>query len=153
MDFYEEKLKKFILENDIFAQHLRFGQSCHSVGEAAKAANANIDEIVKSICLIDANNLIVAIVKGENKVSITKVGQALKIEKPRIATRDEVLNKTGYPAGGTPSFGYSAVFLIDPKVMEKEIIYSGGGSENSLIKISSRELQKANNGHVVEIRK
>ena len=109
---------------------------------------------MKNICLIDKEgDLIVAIVKGEDRASTKKVGKALGIERPRTANPQEILEKTGFICGGVPSFGYSATFLIDPKVMEKEVVYSGGGSEKSLIRISPQELQKANQGQVVKIRK
>lgn len=154
MNNYEEKLKKFISDNNISAEHLSFRESCHSVEDAAKVVHASIDDFVKNICMIDSqDNLIVAIVKGEDRVSTTRVGEVLGVERPRIASIEEVLHKTGYPAGGTPSFGYKAIFLIDPKITEKDIIYSGGGSEYSLVKIFSEELQKANKGKVVRIRK
>jgi prolyl-tRNA editing enzyme YbaK/EbsC (Cys-tRNA(Pro) deacylase) len=154
MNQYEEKLKKFIQENNIQATHLSFNQSCHSVEDAAKASNTNPDEFVKNICMIDSNNnLIVAIVKGEDRASTSRVAKALEIQRPRTTTPDEILQKTNYPCGGTPSFGYKAIFLIDPKVMEKEIIYTGGGSQNSLVKISTKELQKANNAKIVRVRK
>lgn len=154
MNIYEDKLKKYISENNIDAEHLSFNQSCHTVEDAARAANANIDEFVKNICLIDSKgNLIVGIVKGEDRVSTTKAGEVLGIERPRTSTIEEILKKTGYPVGGTPSFGYNAIFLIDQRVMDKDTIYTGGGSENSLTKISSIELQMANNGRVVSIRK
>ncbi len=154
MDHYEEKLKKILQDNNIEGEHLSFNQSCHSVEEAAQATNAKTDDFVKNICMLDSDdNLIVAIVKGEDRASTTQVGKALHIERPRTATPDEILERTGYPCGGTPSFGYNAKFLIDPKVMEKEFVYSGGGSENSLIKISTKELQKANNGEIIRVRK
>ena len=154
MENYEAKIKKYLEDNKIQGEHLSFNQSCHSVEQAAKAVNANADEFVKNICMVDnENNFIVAIVKGEDRASTTRVGKALQIERPRTATPDEILEKSGYPCGGTPSFGYNAKFLIDPKVMEKEMVYSGGGSENSLIKISSKELQRANNGEIVRVRK
>ena len=154
MENYEEKLKQYMKDNNIEAEHLSFEKSCHSVEQAARAANANTDEFVKNICMIDSeNNIIVAIVKGEDRASTTRVSKALKIERPRTATPSEILERTGYPCGGTPSFGYEAKFLIDPKVMEKEVVYSGGGSENSLIKISTKGLQKANTGKVVRVRK
>ncbi|MBI2102400.1 YbaK/EbsC family protein [Candidatus Woesearchaeota archaeon] len=166
MDQYEEKLKKFIRENKIEAKHLSFKQSCHSVEEAARVTNTDSADFVKNICLIDTgNNLIVAIVKGEDRVSITNVAKALNSEKIRIAEPEDILQRTGYPCGGIilqrtgypcggiPSFGYTAIFLIDPQVMEKKVVYSGGGSENSLIKIATEELQRANNGKIVRIRK
>ena len=154
MNEYEEKLKRYIKENNITCEHLSFTQSCHSVEEAAQTANANTDDFVKNVCMIDSNNnLIVTIVKGEDRASTSRVEKALNIERPRTATPEEILQKTGYPCGGTPSFGYNATFLIDPKVMEKKVVYSGGGSENSLVKIYSTELVRANNGKIVRVRK
>ena len=154
MNEYEEKLKQFLCENNIQGEHLSFSQSCHTVEEAANAVNANVDDCVKNICMIDSNgNLIIAIVNGEDSASTKRVGKVLNIERPRLATPEEILEKTGYPCGGTPSFGYNAKFLIDTKVMEKEVVYSSGGSESSLLKIKSKELQRANNGQIVRIRR
>lgn len=154
MNPYEEKIKKYIKDNNIKAEHLSFETSCHSVEEAVQAVNASAEDFVKNICLIDnEGNLIVAIVKGENRASTSKISRQLGIERPRTANLQEILQKTGFTCGGVPSFGYSATFLVDPKVMEKEVVYSGGGSEKSLIKISPQELLKANQGQVIKIRK
>lgn len=153
MHSYEEKLKKFILTNNILAEHLTFKQSCHSVEEAAETANVSPQDFVKNICMIDEQgNLIVAIVKGEDRASGSRIAKALNMNRPRMATPEEILERTGYPCGGTPSFSYKAIFLIDPRVMEMETVYTGGGSENSLVKIPSIELQKANQGQIVRIR-
>jgi prolyl-tRNA editing enzyme YbaK/EbsC (Cys-tRNA(Pro) deacylase) len=70
-----------------------------------------------------------------------------------LANAEEILKGTGYPAGGVPSFGYDAIFLVDPRITELTYVYTGGGSPNSLIKISVLELLKANKGTVVRIRK
>ncbi len=154
MEEYEHKLKQFMADHRINGEHLSFKQSCHSVEDAAKAANCTTEDFVKNICMFDEkNNLIVAIVKGEDRVSTTQVGKHLNIDRPRTATAAEILEKTGYPCGGTPSFGYTAYFLIDPKVMEKTTVYTGGGSENSLVRISPQEMQKANGAQVVKMRK
>jgi len=150
---FEEKLKQFMRLRAIDAQHLHFSQSCHSVEEAALAANAKREDFVKSVCMQDAaGNVLVCIVKGEDRASREAVAALLGIEMPRMMNAKEMLEKTGYPAGGTPSFGYNATFLIDKRVMEKDFVLSGGGSENSLVKISPRELLKANNGKVAKIR-
>jgi Cys-tRNA(Pro)/Cys-tRNA(Cys) deacylase len=154
MDLYEEKLRTFIREHAIQAEHLSFDQSCHSVVEAARVADASPEDIVKSICLLDAGgNAIVVILKGEDRVSISRVAEALAINPPRLANPQEMLEKTGYPCGGTPSFGYQATFLIDPRVMEKEMVFTGGGSETSLVKIAPQELVRANSGNIVRVRK
>ncbi len=154
MDCHEEKIKKYIKDYHIEAEHLHFETSCHSVKEAVRTVSASVEDFVKNICLVDKEgNLIVAIVKGEDRASTKKIGKALEIDPPRTASPQEILEKTGFVCGGVPSFGYPSTFLIDSKVMEREVLYSGGGSENSLIRIPSKELQRANQGQIVKIRK
>lgn len=71
---YEGLLKDYMHERSIDAEHLVFKESCHSVEEAAMAANAKADDFIKSICMVDAQGrLIVAIVKGEDKASAVKI--------------------------------------------------------------------------------
>jgi Cys-tRNA(Pro)/Cys-tRNA(Cys) deacylase len=38
-------------------------------------------------------------------------------------------------------------------VMERELVFTGGGSETSLVKISTAELIRANHGTILRIRK
>lgn len=154
MKQYEERLKKYIEQNTIEAKQLLFEESCHSVAEAAFALGVLEDEIIKNICLIgDREQLILAIVKGEDRVSTSRVRKALNIENLRVATAEEILEKTGYLCGGVPSFGFEATYLIDTKVMEKEEVYTGGGSENAMVKMSTKELQRANQGMVLRVRR
>ncbi|MBM7623244.1 aminoacyl-tRNA deacylase [Sporohalobacter salinus] len=154
MDKFETKLIDFLTENDVDAKQLRFEESCHSAKEAAEAAETNSENIIKSICMVDGeDNLIVGIVNGTERVSIEKVKDKLGLEELRTANLDEILERTGYPCGGVPAIGYQAQFVIDSSVMDKEVIYSGGGSEKSLLKISPTELKKINDGLIAEISK
>lgn len=153
MNEYDRKLSQYMQEHRIDGEHLVFDRSCHSVAEAAEAAGALPSDLVKNICMLDTQgNPIIAIVKGDDRASTSRVAKALKIERPRTAEPEEILQKTGYPCGGTPSFGYDAQFLIDPRVMEKDIVYTGGGSEYSLVRVSTEELIRANRGLVTRIR-
>lgn len=154
MNEYEEKLKKYLAEHDMDVEHFRFDELCHSVDDAVKATKTGVEHFIKNVCMIDKNNnIIVAIVPGDTRASTKRVAKALSIDRPRVATPNEVLEKTGFECGGTPSFGYKAKFLIDTNVMEKDWVWSGGGSRFSLIKLTPKELQKANNGDIVRVRK
>ncbi len=153
MNTYEQRLRAYIQKHYIQAEHLSLDQPCHSVAEAARAVNASPEELVKNICLLDSDDqLITAIVKGEDRVSVSRIAKTLQREGLRLATQEEILEKTGYPCGGTPSFGYLATFLIDPKVMERDQVFTGGGSETSLVKIQTEELVRANQGTIFRIR-
>ena len=153
MNTYEQHLRAYLAEQHIQAEHLSLNQPCHSVAEAARAVNASPADLVKSICLLTSDGqLITAIVKGEDRVNISRIAQTLQQEDLRLATPEEILAKTGYPCGGTPPFGYPATFLIDSKVIEQEQVFAGGGSETSLVKISTTELIRANQGTILRIR-
>lgn len=152
-DPYEAKIKAYIDARGIRCEHLSFDQSCHSVAEAAQAVKATPEDFVKNICLVTAaGELAVAIVKGEDRVSAVKVGKLLNLPTPRLAKPAEFLALTGYPCGGTPSFGYPATYLIDPRIFERSLVYTGGGSETSLMRIAPDELLHANGGRVADIR-
>ncbi len=155
MSSSEDRLRAFMKEKGIQAKYFRFQESCHSVEEAARAAGADPQDFIKNICMLDSQDrAIVAIVKGEDRASTKRVAIALGLgERPRAAGPEEILEKTGYPCGGLPSFGYQATFLIDPMVMDKELVWTSGGSENSLVRVSPEEIQRTNEGKMVRVRK
>ena len=153
MDQYEEKLKIYLKENNVNAEQFTFQESCHSVQEAARAVKGTPQDFVKNIVLLDSTEkLIIAILKGEDRADFKKIEQFLN-KKIRIAGNEEVLEKTSYPPGGVPSVGYEATFLIDQRVMEREFVYSGGGSDHALVKITPTAIQHLNKGTIVNIRK
>ncbi|MFW6231269.1 MAG: aminoacyl-tRNA deacylase [Nanoarchaeota archaeon] len=151
---YAKKLKSFCESASVDAEVIFFDGSCHSAAEAAETVGVDITDIVKSIGMIAPDGrFIVAIVKGEDRASTSRVAKALQIGRPRIAEPDEVLEKAGYPVGGTPPVGYEAVFLVDSRVMEKDIVYAGGGSTRSILRIAPGEIIKSNNGTIARVRK
>lgn len=152
---YEAKLKSLIVRSGWQIEHLSFDVSTHSVAEAAAVVNARPDDLVKNICMFTADDrLVVAIVKGEDRVSPGNLAESLGLEgKPRLATAEEILARTGYPMGGTPSFGFDGLFVMDERVFEKEIVFTGGGSPSALARATPQELQRANRGLTAYIRK
>ncbi len=151
---YEEKLKRFLQENNINGEHLHFENSVHTVEDACREANAQPDDFVKTICMISGDGKTIgALVLGSHRASTERVSKALNIKRPNVATPEQTLEKTGYLVGGTPPFGYEATFLIDQKVMEKDIVYVGGGTPNALVRIDPKEVQRANHGIIARIRK
>lgn len=151
---YEAKLADHIRARNIQAEQLIFQQSTHSVAEAALAVNATLEDFVKSICFISkTDRIVVAIVKGEDRADRAKVQDAAGLGKLSIASPAEMLAHTGYPAGGTPPFGFEATFLMDERVLERATVYAGGGSEQALIRIAPDELQRVNGALMAVLRK
>ncbi len=153
-DAYHDKLLSFIRQYDICCEHLVFEQSTHSVAEAAAAAGVMPEDFIKSICFITKDGrMIVAIVKGEDRADRSTVQKLLGLTKLSIASPQDMLDKTGYPAGGTPPFGFDALFLMDERVFEKDVVYGGGGSDRGLIRVATNELLRVNGAQVARVRK
>ncbi len=152
MEEFEGKLREFISANNIKAEQIIFRESVHSVEEAARALNASPSDLIKSIVFLRDRQVVVAIVSGEDRVSRRLVGKTLGWHIPQIAGSEEVLKHIGYPIGGVPPFGYRASVLIDPKVLRKKIVYGGGGSPRSLVRMDPDELLRVTGAIVAEIR-
>lgn len=150
----EERLKQYIEKHQIPAEHLIFATSCHTAAEAAESAGATLEDLVKNVCLVtEAGQFVVAIVKGPDRVDAGRIATLLGCKKPKHATAEAVLERTGYAVGGVPSFGYEATILIDELVMEKPWVLTGGGSDRSLVRIAPEVLLQASKGQVAVIRK
>lgn len=152
MDTFAQRILDYIEINKINAEHLQFSVSCHSVEEAAEAAGVTSDDFVKNICLLGPDReLAVAIVRGVDRVNTKKVAQLLGVKKTRMATAEEILERTGFPCGGTPSFGFKAKFLVDEQVLSMSVIYTGGGSQTSLVRSTPQDIIAANNATIADI--
>lgn len=152
---YEAKLKDAISRLEIQAEHRHFPQSCHSVADAAAAVGAPVDDFVKNVGLSDSSGaLVICIVKGEDKADLEAAARIAGTGKLKRATPELMLDKTGYPVGGTPSFGYdqSVTVLVDERVMERPFVWTGGGSPQALVKVAPSELLKANGGRICRVR-
>ena len=149
----EEKLKRFLKEHGIKAEHLRFGETLHTVQDTLRVAGAELKHVTKTMIFKGPDGkTVAAMVPAEFRVSVSCLSKATGLEKLELANADEAYGMTGYPVGGMPFFGYEAVLVIDPKVFEQDHIYTGGGSTFSLTRISTQELKRVANPIVRRIR-
>jgi len=150
---YEEKLKKFVKDNEIESEHLIFKEPCKTVAEAARAAKAKETDFIKSMVFSDETDIpLVFILKGEDRLDNRKVSEISGVKKIRMAKPDEILELTGYPLGGVPPFGFQGSFFIDKGVLEKDIVFAGGGSGNSLLKVPVEEILQTTGAEIVDVK-
>ena len=101
----------------------------------------DIDLVTKSMIFKDdESRTVVGMVPARFRVSASGLGRILNCAPPVLVSPNEAYERTGYPVGGMPCFGYDAILVIDPWVTRKQFVYTGGGSEFSLVKISTDEI-------------
>ena len=153
VDVHALRLRAWMQARGVAAEHLVFEASTHTVAEAAAAAGARPEDFVKSIGFLAAGgDLVVAVVLGADRASASRVG-AVVGAPARLASPDELLARSGYPAGGTPPFGFHARFLVDERVMERPLVYAGGGSDRALVRVAPAELVRVSGGAVARVRR
>lgn len=145
MTEYSQKIKDWLHKNNVEAELLKFEKSVHSVEEAVAVSGYPIEKITKSIVMITAaDNVVIALVPAEFRASTERVRKFLKLEqRPRIANMEDIERLTGQKAGGNSPFNLpKAIILMDPKLLEKDWVLTGGGDDRHLVKISLEELKR-----------
>jgi len=147
----EKKLEKFINKHKLDAKLIRFNESVKTVQNALKASGLELTDIIKTIIFKSEKGPVAAVVTSKYRVSSTKLKKFLGFDV-EIASPEETLKLTGYPAGGVPCIGHDSIMVVDPFVFQKEYVYSGGGSSNTLMKLNTKHI-KSQNPIITRIRK
>jgi prolyl-tRNA editing enzyme YbaK/EbsC (Cys-tRNA(Pro) deacylase) len=136
---YSEKLKLFLTSNKVWHRFIEFSEPVKTVEEAAR--KVQVDKIAKSIVMIDSNgDTLLAIVPAKRKVSHKKIKIILAVKDVRLATPDEVLKHSGYPAGGVSPFNNIKRVLLDSQVLKSETAIVGGGDIDKLIEVKTEDI-------------
>ena len=94
----------------------------------------------------DGNGHYVAVVlAGDQRLAFDKVQAQVGAKRLKFAEHADVLRVTGYPAGGTPPFGFSQAIptLVDASVLKQPVVLGGGGRPHLLVSLSPAVLVEA----------
>jgi len=132
-----------------------FTQTTKTAADAAAVLNCDLEQIAKSIVFkdIETQTPILAIVSGKNKVDLTKLENLIhsKLEK---ADADFVLEKTGFPIGGVPPFGYdkNLKIFLDEDLFQYKTLWAAAGTPNSVFELTPDNLLQLTQGIKVELK-
>ena len=147
-------MQKFLDAEGIDAEIIRLGRKTKTVEQAAVALQTSKDKIIKTLTFIDGSGEpVLAIVTGEDTVDPKKLAKAIDTIGVRMATPTEVKRHSGYSVGGVPPVGHQVKTrtVIDMKVMRKKLVYGGGGSDSSLLKIRPWDIKRLQDAVVKSI--
>jgi Cys-tRNA(Pro)/Cys-tRNA(Cys) deacylase len=140
------KLHEVIAARQLPAEIIAFESALPTVELAAQAAGVAAHAIVKTLILQDGAGRYVAVVlAGDQRIDFAKVQQAVGARKLKFAPHADVLRITGYPAGGTPPFGFDQplMTLVDRSVLEPPLVLAGGGQPELLVRMTPAALVQA----------
>ena len=126
-----------------------------TVQTAAEAVGVRLEQIVKSLLFLVKDEAVLAITCGtlpvERRVIAARFGVGRK--KVKLADAETVLAATGYAVGSVPPFGHrtSLPTMLDPRVLEHEEVYAGGGGGNALVRLNPQDILKVSMAEVVDL--
>ncbi|MDG6939333.1 MAG: YbaK/EbsC family protein [Nitrososphaerota archaeon] len=110
--------------------------------------------VVKSVLFMDeSGGPVLVVLEVGRKVRQGEFARRIGRRRLRLATREEVLEATGYPAGGVPPVGCreGLEVYVDSKVLAMGKVYAGGGSERHMLLFDPALLAGSYPGRVVDV--
>lgn len=148
-------LQQYIFAHDIDAELITDIGDTPTVPAAAAALGVSADEIIKTLLFYIKGGPHIVITNGVKHVPVRPLAAHFGVGRRQIklAKAQQVLEVTGYPAGGVPPFGFTTELpvLLDRPLLRWEIIYGGGGDDRTMLKMRADELLRVTDATLVEL--
>jgi prolyl-tRNA editing enzyme YbaK/EbsC (Cys-tRNA(Pro) deacylase) len=121
--------------------------------DAAREIGCELGQIIKSLVFLADGEPLLVLCAGTERVDEAKVRAIVGATTVRRATASEARDLTGYPIGGVPPFGLARPMrvLLDRGLLRHEALWAGAGTGESVIRVWSRDLERASRGTVVDV--
>jgi prolyl-tRNA editing enzyme YbaK/EbsC (Cys-tRNA(Pro) deacylase) len=134
----------------VWHRFIEFSEPVKTVEQAAK--KVQVEKIAKSIVMFDSDDVpLLAIIPAQSQVSHKKIKRVLAARDVRLASPEEVLAHSGYPAGGVSPFNNIERVLLDPKLLSKETVIVGGGDIDKLMEVRRKDIIEVLNPQIADI--
>lgn len=148
-------LQLFMDEHNIPGEILFLESPTLTVVAAAQAVNTHPDQIIKSVLFTINTERVLAIAGGTNPIERRVIATLLGVGRKRVklAPPNVVLETTGYPVGAVPPFGHPKALrtLMDPRVLEHEEVFGGGGAHNALLRLAPETVHQITQAQIIDL--
>ncbi len=148
-------LQNFINRHQIEATILRMAEHTPTVPDAARALAVEPEQIIKSLVFVINDKPLLVINNGLARVDSRKLANHFQVGKKRVkfAGAGQALEITGYVVGSMPPFGHRQKLpaLVDPAIMQLNVIFGGGGDINAMMRLTPAELMRVTQAELLSV--
>ena len=152
---HQTDLQKYLDKHEVQAEIIQLERQVRTVQQAAQAVGVSPDQIVKSLLFIAADEPVFVIALGPERVAPAAIARLCQVDPVRVemAAREQVVALTGYLVGTVPPIGVVSKLrtFIDRRVLDRQVLFAGGGGHQALLKLSPQTLLRYSNGQVVDL--
>lgn len=122
---------------------------------AARAVNAPLGSIVKSLVFLNERTPLLVLVAGDQRADVKRMRAILGLSKRqlRIAQPAQVLELTGFEVGGVPPLGHRVPLrtLVDRTLGRFDEVWAAAGTPHAVFPIELGQLVALANGEVLDL--
>jgi Cys-tRNA(Pro) deacylase len=122
---------------------VQLSRHCRTAARAAELLGVPVAEVVKSLVFLVDEAPLLVVVPGDATVDTARLADALGAHQATLARGPQVLEATGYKTGAVPPCALASDLPVvaDPRVFEPAVVYCGGGTTTTMLKIRSADLR------------
>jgi len=147
------KVQEALRQAGLDVRVVELDSSTRTAELAAAAVGTPVGSIVKSlVCIADGKPLL-ALVAGDKRADMAKIGAAVGAAEVRMSTAVEARDITGYAVGGVPPVGLKDPLpvLVDDCLSRFETVWAAAGTPHAVFAIRFDDLVRVTNGRRVDI--
>ena len=109
---------------------------------AAEALGVPVSDVIKSLVFEVDGRPVLALVGGDATVDADALAREMGAREVALARSRQVRELTGYQPGAVPpcALATDLPVIADPGVFAPEVVYCGGGTTTTMLKIRSADL-------------
>jgi len=131
-----------------------FPEGTKTAEDAAAAVGCDVAQIASSIALV-ADQLVVVVTSGANRVDTRKLSTLRGVHEARMAEPDEVSETLGWSIGGVPPFCHETEVpvYLDETLTEYDTVWAAAGTPEAVFPISPERIVECADATVADIAK
>jgi Cys-tRNA(Pro)/Cys-tRNA(Cys) deacylase len=143
----------YLLEEGVPHEIVHLPALSTTARRAAALLGVRPREVVKSLLFETDAGPVVCLVPGDAQVDVAEVRAVLGCHTATLATPPDVVALTGFRPGALPPCGLATdlPILVDPDIFYEPVVYCGGGTTTTMLKIRSADLRGVLDGRVAAI--
>ena len=148
-----ERVRAALLAHGLDHLEVReFAESTATAADAAAAIGTSVERIVKSLVFMAADEPVLILASGPNRVDVHKVERLVNAPITR-ANADQVRQWTGFAIGGVPPLGHTQrlTTLVDQSLLQYDQVWAAAGTPNSVFAIEPDVLVRISGGRVADV--
>jgi len=134
----------FLHEEDVAHEIIHLPALADTARRAADLLGVSPAEVVKTLLFHLDTRPAVVLVPGDRLASPELIRRVAGCSEVALARPFEVLQLTGFRAGALPPCGLAVQVdtFADPEVFARPVVYCGGGTTTTMLKIRSEDLRR-----------